>query len=167
MAVGCPTALGIQATARVLKNVIDVKVGEEPWVGRPVQASQDGLGRRIAALFSTDYQVFRPAAPTEVAATVSYRAKADEIRIQVGEESWKTHGTMFGPMTFDYGGVHYTITERLTGRFVVLNGETPVAVGQLGFRSCNVRDYPADLEVFLGYLALGYVIRTLTWEMFG
>jgi hypothetical protein len=157
----------IQATARVLKNVIELRVGDEAWVAQPVQSGQDGLGRRIAALFSTDYHVFRPAAPEEVAATVSYRAKADEIRIQVGEEHWKTHATTFGPMTVDYGGVHYTINERLTGRFVILNGETPVGVGQLGFRSCQLKEYPPDLEVFFGLLALGYVIRTLTWEMFG
>jgi hypothetical protein len=157
----------IQATARVLKNIIELRVGDEPWVARPVESSQDGLGRRIAALFSTDYHVFRPAAPAEVAATVSYRAKSDEIRIQVGEDHWKTHATTFGPMTFDYGGVHYSINERLTGRFVILNGETPVGMGQLGFRSCQLRDYPPDLEVFFGHLALGYVIRTLTWEMFG
>ncbi len=155
----------IQATARVLKNLIEVRVGEELWLGRPVEAAQEGLGRRIAALFSTDYHVFRPAAPTEVAATVSYRAKADEIRIQVGEEHWRTKSTTFGPMTVNYGGIGYTINERLTGRFAILNGQTPVGVGQLGFRSCQIRDYPPDLEVFFGLLSLGYVIRTLTWEM--
>jgi len=67
----------------------------------------------------------------------------------------------------DYGGVRYTINERLTGRFAVLRGSEPVAVGQLGFRSCVIRDYPADLEVFFANLALGYVIRTLTWGIFG
>ena len=157
----------IQATARVVKNVIEVRVGEELWIARPIEASQEGLGRRIAALFSTDYHVFRPAAPTEVSATVSYRAKSDEIRIQVGEEHWKTKSTVFGPMTIVYGGLTYTINERLTGRFAVLRGTEPVGVGQLGFRSCKIEQYPPALEGFLAHLALGYVIRTLTWEMFG
>ena len=151
----------IQATARVLKNVIEIEVGGETWVCRPIEAGQTGLSSRIAALFSTDYVTFRPHAPEEVYSTVSYRAKSDEIRIQVGEEHWRTRSTTFGPMTIEYGGVRYTINERLTGRFAVLNGAQPVAVGQLGFRSCTIRDYPADLEVFLANLALGYVIRTL------
>ncbi len=157
----------IQATARVLKNEIEIRVGGDLWTGRPVEATQEGLGRRIAALFSTDYQVLRPAPPEEVYATVSYRAKADEIRIQVGEEHWRTQSSALGPMTVEYGGIRYAINERLTGRFVILNGAHPVGVGQLGFRSCVIRDYPPELETFLGLLALGYVIRTLTWEMFG
>ncbi len=157
----------IQATARVLKNVIEISVGAETWTGRPREAGEAGLGRRLAALFSTDYVVLRPEAPNEVYATVSYRAKSDEIRIQIGEEHWRTQSTVFGPMTIVYGSVTYTINERLTGRFAVLKGSEPVAVGQLGFRSCSIRDYPAELELFLANLALGYVIRTLTWEMFG
>ena len=156
----------IQATARVLKNVNEISVGTETWLGRPAEAGEPGLGRRIAALFSTDYVVLRPTEPDQVFSSVSYRAKSDEIRIQIGEEVWRTRSTTFGPMTIDYGGVRYTIFERLTGRFAVTKGETPVAVGQLGFRSCVVREYPAELEVFLANLALGYVIRTLTWEMF-
>jgi hypothetical protein len=156
----------IQATARVLKNIVEIQVGAESWVGRPREAGEAGLTRRLAALFSTDYVVFRAGAPDEVHSTVSYRAKADEIRIQIGEQHWLTHSTTFGPMTIDYGGVLYTINERLTGRFAILRGTDPVAVGQLGFRSCTIRDYPAELEVFLGNLALGYVIRTLTWEGF-
>ncbi|HTP55885.1 MAG TPA: hypothetical protein VML53_04365, partial [Thermoplasmata archaeon] len=76
----------IVATARVLKNVIELKVDDEPWLARPVQAEQAGVGHRIAALFSTEFHVYRAAAPDAVEATVSYRAKADEIRIQVGEE---------------------------------------------------------------------------------
>ena len=155
----------IQATARVLKNVIEVSVGDEMWTCRPVQADAPGLGRRIAALFSTDYTVARPGHPDRAYASVSYRAKSDEIRIQVGEEHWKTQSTAFGPMTIHYGGIRYTINERLTGRFAVMNGSEPVAIGQLGFRSCVIRDYPAGLEILLANLALGYVIRTLTWEM--
>ena len=157
----------IQATARVLKNVIEVSVGNETWACRPVEADAPGLGRRSAALFSTDYAVVRPEQPDRVYASVSYRRKNDEIRIQVGEEHWKTQSTAFGPMTIQYGGLRYTINERLTGRFAVLNGTEPVAIGQLGFRSCVIRDYPPDLEIFLANLALGYVIRTLTWEMTG
>ncbi len=157
----------IQATARVLKNVIEVTVGGETWTCRPVQADAPGLGQRIAALFSTDYVVLRPERPEEVYASVSYRPKSDEIRIQVGDEYWRTRSTTFGPMTIEYGGVEYTINERLTGRFAILNGSKPVALGQLGFRSCAIRDYSADLEIFLANLAVGYVVRTLTWEMFG
>lgn len=157
----------IQATARVLKNIIEIQVGEETWTCRPVEATREGFGHRIAALFSTEYAAFRPSAPNEAHSIVSYRTKPDEIRIQVGEENWKTRSTDFGPMTIDYGGVRYLILERLTGRFAVLKGAEPVARGELGFRSCQIRDYPADLEVFLADLALGYVIRTLTWRIFG
>ena len=157
----------IQATARILRNVIEVRVNDALWLGRPIEAEQGGLGRRLAALFSTEYHLYRPDAPTTVAATISYRAKSDEIRIQVGDESWKTHSSAFGPMTIDYGGTTFTIHERLTGRFAILDGATPVAVGQLGYRSCAVRDYGAELETFLAHLALGYVVRTLTWEMVG
>jgi len=157
----------IQATARVLRNVIEVKVGESVWVGRPIEAEQEGLAHRLAALFSTEYHLYRPDEPSVVEATISYRAKADEIRIQAGEESWKTTSSTFGPMTIAYGGVAYTIHERLTGRFAILDGTSPVAVGQLGYRSCVVRDYRPELERFLAHLALGYVVRTLTWEMVG
>jgi hypothetical protein len=157
----------IQATARILRNVIEVRVGDAVWLGRPIEAEHGGLGGKLAALFSTEYHLYRPDRPDEVESTISYRAKADEIRIQSGEESWKTRSTTFGPMTIDYGGVTYTIHERLTGRFAVLDGSTPVAVGQLGYRSCQMRDYRPELETFLAHLALGYVVRTLTWEMVG
>ncbi len=157
----------IQATARILRNVIELKVGEETWLGRPIEAEQAGLGRRLAALFSTEYHVYRSEAAGPADATVSYRAKEDEIRIQASEQSWRTRSSLFGPMTVDYGGKLLTIHERLTGRFAILDGPGPVGVGQLGFRSCSLRDYPPELEVFFAYLALGYVIRTLTWEMIG
>ncbi len=155
----------IQATARILKNVIEVRVGDATWLGRPIEAEGGGIGRKLAALFSTEYHVYRPGAPTVPDATVSYRAKPDEIRIQAGEQSWKTRSSLFGPMTVDYGGRQLVIHERLTGRFAIVDGATPVGVGQLGFRSCTIREYPAELEGFYVHLALGYVIRTLTWEM--
>ncbi len=157
----------IQATARVLKNVIEIRVGEETWVGRPVESGQGGLTRRIAALFSTDFAVYRPGPSTEVHSNVSYHAKSDEIRIQIGEEHWKTQQTKYGPMTIEYGGVGYTINERLTGRFAVLRGTQPVGIGQLGFRSCTIQDYPPELEILFVNVSVGYVIRTLTWEVFG
>jgi hypothetical protein len=157
----------ITATARILKNLVEIQVGEAIWVGRPVEAEGGTLSGRIAALFSTEYHLHRPAPGSEVDATVSYRAKTDEIRIQVGDESWKTRSSTFGPMTISYGSVDFTIHERLTGRFAILNGTAPVASGQLGFRSCVIRDYPGELEGFLVPLSLGYVIRTLTWEMVG
>jgi len=157
----------IRATARVLKNVIEVEVGSETWTGRPVESEAPGLGPKLAALFSTQYVLDRPRSAADGRSLVSYRAKADEIRIQVGDDQWKTRSTTFGPMTIVYAGVEYTINERLTGRFAVLRGAEPVGVGQLGFRSCVIEQYPPALEGFLAHLALGYVIRTLTWEMFG
>ncbi len=155
----------IQATARVLKNVIEIRVGELLWEGRPVQSAQEGLGSRVAALFSTEYHTYVPPEMDRVHSTVTYHRKNDELRIHVGDQTWRTVATTFGPMTIDYHGVHYTINERLTGRFVVLRGIDPVGVGQLGFRSCTIQDYPPELEPFLANLALGYVIRTLAWEM--
>lgn len=79
----------------------------------------------------------------------------------------KTTSTAFGPLGLNYGGVHFTINERLTGRFTILRETEPVGVGQLGFRSCTLKDYPPELEVIFANLSVGYVIRTLTWEMFG
>ncbi len=154
----------IQATARVLKNVIEIQVGEELWLCRPVQWVEEGLGSRIAALFSTEYLAYRPDAPDEVHSTVSYHAKSDEIRIGIGEEQWRTKSTTFGPMTIDYGGVRYTVTERLTGRFALVRGNDAVAQGQLGFRSCVIEKYPAELEVLLANFALGFLIRSLAWQ---
>jgi hypothetical protein len=150
----------------VLKNVIEVEVGAETWTGRPIELESPGLGPKIAALFSTEYILDRPNATTDGRSVVSYRIKSDEIRIQVGEDQWKTRSTTFGPLTILYGGVEYTINEKLTGRFAVLRGTEPVGVGRLGFRSCVIEEYPPALEVFLAHLALGYVVRTLTWEMF-
>ncbi len=155
----------IQATARVLKNVIEIKVGDVAWEGRPVQTGQEGFGSRIAALFSTDYHTYVAPRTDEVHSTVTYHRKNDEIRIHVGDQHWRTVSTTFGPMTIDYNGVQYTINERLTGRFAILRGTDPMAVGQLGFRSCTIDEYPPELEPFLANLALGYVIRTLAWEM--
>ena len=157
----------IRATARVLKNIIEIEVGAETWTGRPVESESPGLGRKIAALFSTEYVLDRPSTSSDGRSLVTYRAKTDEIRIQVGEDLWKTRSTAFGPLTILYAGVEYTINERLTGRFAVLRGTEPVGVGRLGFRSCVIEEYPPALEVFLAHLALGYVIRTLTWEVFG
>jgi len=157
----------IRATARVLKNVIEVEVGPEVWTGRPIESESPGLGPKIAALFSTDYFLDRPTPSSDGRSQISYRAKSDEIRIQVGEDHWKTKSSAFGPLTITYAGVEYIINEKLTGRFAVLRGTEPVGIGHLGFRSCVIEEYPPALEVFLAHLALGYVVRTLTWEMFG
>ncbi|MCI4368431.1 MAG: hypothetical protein L3K09_02565 [Thermoplasmata archaeon] len=156
----------IQATARVLENVVEIKVGEEVWICRPVGSSSPELGRRIAALFSTVYETFRSSEPSTVYSTVSYHAKRDEIIVQIGEEKWRTVSSVFGPMTYQYGGITYAIHEKLTGKFAILQGSTVVATGELGFRSCTIRDSPADLEGFLTNIALGYLIRTLVWEIF-
>ncbi|HXW67416.1 MAG TPA: hypothetical protein VEL82_06035 [Thermoplasmata archaeon] len=156
----------ILATARVLRNVIEIKVGDALWECRPVQSEQQGVGAAVAALFSTEYHTFLPGRPAEVHSTVTYLRKNDEIRIQVGDQRWRTVSQPLGPMTVDYNGVHLTINERLTGRFGILRGNESVATVQLGFRSCRLEGYPSELEPFFANLALGYVIRTLTWETF-
>lgn len=156
----------IQATARILQNIIEIQVGSEQWTCRPVVSSTGAITRRIASLFSTVYETYRSTEPNVVYSTVSYHVKKDEIIVQVGEQKWRTRSSLFGPMTFDYGGLPYQVNEKLTGRFGILQGSTVVAAGELGFRSCVVRDYPESLESFLGNLALGYLIRTIVWEMF-
>ena len=157
----------IEATARVLKNVIELRVGNEEWTARPAGADDAGIGRRIAAMFSTEYLTYRGSDPGVVHSTVSYHAKNDEIRIQLGGNLVKTTSTAFGPLGLNYGGVQFTINERLTGRFTILRDDSPVGIGQLGFRSCTLKEYPPELEIIFANLAIGYVIRTLTWEMFG
>ena len=156
----------IRATARVLQNVVEMQVETETWICRPVGSTDVSLTRRLAALFSTTYETFRSSAPTEVHSVVSYSPKKDEILVQIGEEKWRTVSSVFGPMTFDYGGVHYTVHEKLTGRFAILRDSKVVAAGELGFRSVVLRDASAELEPFFANLALGYLIRTLVWEMF-
>jgi hypothetical protein len=156
----------IQATARVLQNIIEIEVGDERWTCKPVVGPSGAVTRRIAALFSTTYETYRSAEPQLVHSTVSYHAKKDEILIQIGEQKWRTKSSVLGPMTFEYGGLPYSVWEKLTGRFGVLQGEKLVASGELGFRSCKIKEYPGELEGFLTNLALGYLIRTLLWEMF-
>ena len=155
----------IQATARVLRNVIEMELEGESWVAKPVVTSTGTISRAIAALFSTVYETYRSSEPNVVHSTVSYSAKKDEILIQIGESKWRTRSSMFGPLTFEYGGTNYEIHEKLTGRFAIFRDGGLVANGQLGFRSCEVREYPAELQGFLGNLALGYLIRNLFWEM--
>ena len=158
----------IQATARVLRNVIEMEVGGEVWTCRPVSGSeaQTGISRRIALLFSTTYETLRTTDGGKVHSTVSYQPKKDEILIQVGEQKWHTRSSVFGPMTFEYGDITYTVSEKLTGRFGILRGDELVAAGELGFRSCSLRDYPAEFEGFLANVVLGYLIRNLWWAMF-
>ena len=96
----------------------------------------------------------------------SISPKKDEILVQIGEKKWRTKSSLFGPLTFEYGGVNYAIYEKLTGKFAILDGGKAVATGELGFRSCIVREAGGDLELFLANLALGYLIRNLVWEMF-
>jgi hypothetical protein len=156
----------IQATARVLQNVIELRLQHEEWLAKPVVTSTGAITRRIASLFSTTYETYRSTDPNEVHSTVSYQAKKDEILVQLGELKWRTKSSLFGPMTFEYGGVDYQVNEKLTGRFAILTGGRVVATGELGFRSCVIRDSPDELEGFFANLALGYLIRTLVWEMF-
>jgi hypothetical protein len=153
----------IEATARVLKNVIELRVGPARWVARPVVQSTGTLTRKIAALFSTVYEVRDETTPDGVRATVSYHPQGDEILIQIGEQKWRTKSSLFGPTTFEYEGVRYSIVEKLTGRFAVLKGDQPIAHGEIGFRTCTIREYPGELEPFLGNLCLGYLMRSLFW----
>jgi len=155
----------IQATARVLRNVIELQVDGESWEAKPVVSATGALTRRIAALFSTVYETYRSTEPSSVYSTVSYGAKKDEILIQMGESKWRTKSSLFGPLTFEYAGVTYEIKEKITGRFAIFQGETLIATGQLGFRSCQVHDHPSEMTSFLGNLSLGYLIRNLFWEM--
>ncbi|HEV2520699.1 MAG TPA: hypothetical protein VGX00_08850 [Thermoplasmata archaeon] len=156
----------IRATARVLKNIIEIEVGSETWIARPVPSMTAPIARQISSLFSTVYETFRPADSGGIHSTVSYHAKKDEIMVQLGETKWRTRSSAFGPLTFEYGNLPYEIHEKLTGRFAIFQASTMVATGQLGFRSCAMGEYPADLEPFLANLALGYLVRTLFWEMF-
>lgn len=156
----------IQATARVLHNVIEVRTSDEQWVCRPVATAQGAITRRLQALFSTTYEVFRSTAPQEVYSTVSYHVKKDEILVQIGEQKWHTVSSLFGPMSFDYAGKSYTIHEKLTGKFFIVQEGAAIAEGELGFRSCQMRKASTELEPFLANLAVGYLIRTLVWEMF-
>lgn len=156
----------IQATARVLQNIIEIRAGNETWTCRPVVSATGAITRRIASLFSTVYETHRSSEPEAVHSTVSYHVKKDEIIVQIGEQRWRTESSLFGPMTFEYGGMPYAINEKLTGKFAILQGTKMVANGELGFRSCQIREYPAELEGFLTNLALGYLIRNLVWEMF-
>ena len=156
----------IQATARILQNVVEIKVGTEEWIARPVGSTSSSLARRITSLFSTVYETFRVSEPNVVHSTVSYHPKKDEILIQIGEQKWRTRSSLFGPLTFEFGGLAYELHEKLTGRFGILTAGKLVASGELGFRSCALRDSPPELEGFFADLALGLLIRTLVWEMF-
>jgi hypothetical protein len=156
----------IQATARVLQNVVELKVGPENWTGRPVTTMTGPVTRRLAALFSTVYETHRAVdADGRVHSTVSYHPKKDEIWVQIGEDKWRTTSSVFGPMTFEYGGLLYALHEKLTGRFGIFRGERVVAQGELGFRSCVIREYPTELEGYLANFSLGYLVRTLFWQM--
>jgi hypothetical protein len=156
----------IRAVARVLKNIIEIEVGPETWLARPVPSMSAPIARQISSLFSTIYETFRPADSGAIHSTVSYHAKKDEIMVQMGETKWRTHSSAFGPLTFEYAGLAYEIHEKLTGKFAIFQDQKMVASGQLGFRSCTMAEYSPDLEPFLANLALGYLIRTLFWEMF-
>lgn len=153
----------IQATARILQNVIEIEVGSEKWTAKPVVQATGTVTRKLAALFSTVYEVHTPRDPGEIHSTVSYHPKKDEIIVQIGEQKWRTQSSLFGPTTFTYSGINYSIVEKLTGKFAILRDVRPMGHGELGFRSCTVKEYPADLEVFLANLCLGYLIRNLFW----
>lgn len=154
----------IQAIARVLENKIELRVGGELWTCRPVVSASGAIARRLAALFATVYETHRSSEPEAVYSTVSYHLKKDEILIQITEQKWRSHSSVFGPMTIEYGGFVYTIHEKLIGKFSVLKEGEVLGQGEVGFRSCALRDLPADLEMFFANVVLGYLIRTLVWE---
>ena len=145
----------IQATARVLRNVIEIRFDGESWEARPVVGATGTISRKIAALFSTTYETYRSTEPTTVRSTVSYSAKNDEIIIQIGEAKWRTRSSMFGPLKFEYGDVPYEIHEKLTGKFAIFRGTEIIARGELGFRSCEVHEHPAELTELLADLSQG------------
>jgi hypothetical protein len=156
----------IRATARVLRNVIELEVGGSTWIAKPVPSLSAPIARQLSSLFSTVYETFRPEAPETVYSTVSYAGKKDEILVQKGEERLRVRSSVFGPMTFEYGGARFEIHEKLTGRFGVFRDGNLVGSGQLGFRSCVIKECPPELELLLADLSLGYLIRNLFWEMF-
>jgi hypothetical protein len=156
----------IRAVARVTRNVIEIEVGTETWVAKPVPSLSAPIVRQISSLFSTVYEVFRPSDPKRPRATVSYGAKKDEILIQVGEQRVRTTSSVFGPMTFELDKVPFEVHEKLTGRFGIFRAGELVGTGQLGFRSCEIKESPPEYETLFADLALGYLIRTLFWEMF-
>jgi len=86
----------IQATARVLHNIIEIQSGNEVWTCRPVASATGAITRRIALLFSTVYETYRSTEPAVVHSTVSYHPKNDEIIVQIGEQKWRTHSSLFG-----------------------------------------------------------------------
>lgn len=156
----------IRATARVTRNVIEIEVSGETWVAKPVPSLSAPIAKQLSQLFSTVYEVFRPDDPKNPRSTVSYSAKKDEILVQSGEERLRTKSSLFGPMTFEIDNVRFEVHEKLTGRFGIFRAGVLVGTGQLGFRSCEIKESPAELEVMLANLAIGYLIRTLFWEMF-
>ena len=156
----------IQATARILQNLIDLKVGEEHWTCRPVVTATGPISRRIASLFSTNYETYRPTDPTRVYSHVSYAPKKDEILIQIGEEKWHTRSSLFGPILFEHGNQLFEVHEKLTGRFGITRQGELVARGEFGFRTCTIHDSRPELEGFLAHFALGYLIRSLWWALF-
>ncbi|MCI4361939.1 MAG: hypothetical protein L3J77_01925, partial [Thermoplasmata archaeon] len=78
----------IRATARVLRNVIELEVSGEAWTAKPVATSDGAIARKIVSLFSTTYETYRAPEPTVVYSTVTYFPKKDEILVQVGEQKW-------------------------------------------------------------------------------
>jgi hypothetical protein len=155
----------IKATARVLKNVIQVEAGANRWLARPRATGSTSVGRALSALFTTDYEVSLESAPDKVVAHVSYNPKRDEIVVQQDEDRWQTRSSTFGPMRMSIGGLDYILHEKITGTFALLRGEDVVVHGQCRFRSLVIESYPPELEDFLGRFALGFLIRHLFWEL--
>ncbi len=134
-------------------------------MARPRVTGATSVGRAISALFSTEYEVFKETDPDHPIAHVSYLAKRDEVVIQQDEERWQTRSSAFGPMRITYNAIDYQIHEKITGRFAILHGEDVIAQGECRFRSVTLPEYPPEMEMFLGRLSLGLLIRTLFWEL--
>jgi hypothetical protein len=156
----------ITTTARVLKNNITIEVGKIEWVAKPLPMGHGPIAQAISTLFSTYYTVYESAEKeAKQIANVSYYPVKDEILIQVEEQKWKTESNTFGPSKIVFEDIEYVIHEKITGKFVIMQGEEIVAEGVCRFRSVVISSYPKKLETFLAYLSVGLLIRTLFGEM--
>lgn len=155
---------GISAVAKVLKNVVEVEVGDEKWLALPLSPWKEGILRALSNLFSTHYEVYRNGGEVPIS-TVYYNPLEDQISIAAGEATWVTEAERFGPARVTYDGTEYTIYETVTGRFTIVGTDQPVIQGRAKFRSVSIDTCPEEMTVFLANLAIGILIRTLFSEL--
>jgi hypothetical protein len=156
----------VSATAKILKNLIRIEVGQAVWIARPIPSGQGHIMRAISTLFSTHYHVYDSEKEDKPpVASVYYYPVRDEILVQVEEQKWRTKSNTFGPTLFVYEDIEYALHEKITGRFFIVEGERLVAEGRCQFRSVIMESYDKKMETFLGYLSIGLLIRTLSGEL--